>query len=70
MTGDEFDLMTPAEVAVEFRLDRETCYSWRRRGFGPASFKVGRHVRYRRADVLAWLAAQEQATARGGQVAS
>jgi DNA-binding transcriptional MerR regulator len=39
---------------------------YRATGIGPKSFRVGRRVRYHKADVLQWLAAQEQESARGG----
>ncbi len=32
-----------------------TIYAWRYRSTGPASYKVGRHVRFRRDDVASWL---------------
>jgi predicted DNA-binding transcriptional regulator AlpA len=42
-------------------------YRWyRANGIGPKSWKCGRYVRYWRSDVLAWMAAQEAATTRGG----
>ena len=42
-------------------------YRWyRANGIGPKSWKCGRYVKYWRSDVLAWMDAQEAATARGG----
>jgi len=38
-----------------------TIYRWRKYGEGPRSFKVGRHIRFRPADVTDWLEAQAQA---------
>lgn len=35
-----------------------TLYNWRSRGIGPRAIKVGRHLRFREADVAEWL--QEQ----------
>jgi excisionase family DNA binding protein len=35
-----------------------TLYSWNHRGIGPRATKVGRHLRYRWAEVDAWLDAQ------------
>jgi predicted DNA-binding transcriptional regulator AlpA len=44
-----------------------TTYRWyRANGIGPKSWKCERYVRYWRADVFAWMAAQESATAKGG----
>ena len=34
----------------------DTLYGWRHRGEGPRGYRIGRHVRYRRASVEAWLA--------------
>lgn len=39
---------------------------YRANGIGPKSWKCGRYVRYWHSDVLAWMAAQEAATAKGG----
>jgi excisionase family DNA binding protein len=33
----------------------KTVASWRHRGVGPASFKAGKHVRYKRSDIDAWI---------------
>lgn len=37
----------------------QTMYTWRHRGEGPPSLKVGRHVRYRPEQIEAWLARLE-----------
>lgn len=42
---------------------------WRTSGVGPASFKVGRRVAYRRTELERWMREQEAATSRGGQAA-
>lgn len=55
-------LRTPDEVSAYLGVPRDTLAVWRHRGHGPRSFKVGRHVRYRAADVEAWL--EDQATPR------
>jgi predicted DNA-binding transcriptional regulator AlpA len=59
-------LMTVDEVAAETTLATETLYSWRSLNKGPRSFKLGARVVYRRSEVAAWLAAQENTTTRGG----
>jgi excisionase family DNA binding protein len=51
-------LATLDEVAAFLRMPRKTLYAWRAKGSGPAGFRVGRHVRYRWADVAAWLEEQ------------
>ncbi len=55
------DYMLTPEVAQLCRTSGETVRYWRHLRKGPASFKVGRRVLYRREDVLAWL--EEQRTA-------
>ncbi|MDQ3381636.1 MAG: helix-turn-helix domain-containing protein [Actinomycetota bacterium] len=54
-TGTAEPLMSPDEVAVYLNVPRATLQLWRAKGRGPRAFKVGRHVRYRREDVLRWL---------------
>lgn len=56
------DLMRTAEVAAELRVSPATVRWWRHVKTGPPSFKVQGAVRYRRADVEAWLAQQYEAT--------
>ena len=51
-------LMTPDEVVAYLSVPRATLYAWRHNGGGPRSIKVGRHLRYRLADLDAWLDAQ------------
>jgi hypothetical protein len=46
---------TPEEVAEYLRdIPVKTLAEWRSRGIGPAYMKIGRYVRYRWSDVLAW----------------
>ena len=52
------DLLTLAEVAVLLRVPDATLRYWRHCDKGPVSYKIGRHVRYRRQDVHAWLRKQ------------
>ncbi|HEY8503140.1 MAG TPA: helix-turn-helix domain-containing protein [Gemmataceae bacterium] len=46
--------LTPDELATRLRIPRATLYQWRYRGEGPRAVKVGRHLRYRLADVERW----------------
>jgi excisionase family DNA binding protein len=52
---------TPDEVAAYLRVPKATLYQWRWKNYGPPAAKVGRGLRYLRADVEAWLAAQMDA---------
>ena len=51
-------LLTVEEVAEWLAVPVGTIYAWRYRSTGPASDKVGRHVRFRRDDVESWLEEQ------------
>jgi excisionase family DNA binding protein len=48
-------MMSPGEVARFLGLPLRTVYRWRSRGTGPRGYRIGRHVRYRHADVERWL---------------
>lgn len=54
-------MMSPRELAEHLDVPESTVYSWRTRGGGPPGMRVGRHVRYRRCDVEAWLDRQLRA---------
>jgi excisionase family DNA binding protein len=55
-TGDK--LMTLRDVSEMLGIPVHTLYRWRHNGDGPAGYRVGRHVRYRREAVEAWLEQQ------------
>jgi excisionase family DNA binding protein len=58
--------MTPEEVVELLRLHSiKTLYAWHYQGTGPRVTKVGRHLRYRRADLDAWLDQQASPAAAG-----
>lgn len=48
-------LATPVEVADYLRVPLRTLYRWRYAGEGPPGYRVGRHLRFRWADVEEWL---------------
>lgn len=50
-------------VAEYLGVPPATLYQWRYRGIGPRASKVGRHLRYRWADVERWLDAQSREAA-------
>jgi helix-turn-helix protein len=58
----ENDLMTLAETADHLRTRVAPLRYWRHLGVGPAGFRLGRRVIFRRAEVDRWLS-QRQATA-------
>ncbi len=48
-------LLTPQELSAYLGIPVATLYAWRYHGHGPTSFKVGKHLRYRRSDVALWI---------------
>jgi predicted DNA-binding transcriptional regulator AlpA len=62
MAGTQDELLTPEEVADWIRRPITTLYNWRSRRVGPPAIRVGGRLRYRRADLEAWLEAN---TSRG-----
>lgn len=52
------ELLTMKEVANVVRVPVATLRYWRHLGSGPRSFRIGRGVRYWRAEVLHWLEQQ------------
>ena len=63
--NDQDRLLTITEVADLLRKPVATPRWWRHTKTGPHSFKIGRDVRYRLADVHAWIDQQHD----GGQPA-
>jgi excisionase family DNA binding protein len=51
-------LMTITDLSTMLGVPVDTLYGWRHRGGGPKGYRVGRHVRYRRSSVEAWLEQQ------------
>lgn len=49
------DVVSINEVALRLDVPKTTLYKWRYKGIGPRSHRVGKHLRYRWSDVLAWL---------------
>ena len=50
--------MSPDELAHWLGVPVATVYNWRHKRTGPPARKVGRHLRYRRDEVEAWLDSQ------------
>lgn len=48
-------LLTVQELAETLQVPVKTIYTWRYKGAGPPGVTVGRHLRFRSEDVVAWL---------------
>lgn len=51
-------LMTVEDVSDYLRVPVGTLYRWRTTGYGPAGKRIGKHLRYRSEDVVAWVSEQ------------
>lgn len=49
-------LVSPEELAAYLAVPVQTVYGWRSKGVGPRGLRVGKHVRFRKADIERWLA--------------
>jgi excisionase family DNA binding protein len=52
------DVLALDELASWLKVPVGTIYAWRYRGTGPRGIRVGKHIRFRRSDVDAWLETQ------------
>ncbi|MFF3157663.1 helix-turn-helix domain-containing protein [Streptomyces sp. NPDC057910] len=53
--------LTPEDIAAIFKVPLETVYAWRKKRVGPPGFRIGKHVRYDPAEVLAYVAERKNA---------
>ncbi|MER2266819.1 helix-turn-helix transcriptional regulator [Methylobacterium oxalidis] len=58
------EFLTPAEAAAQLALTARALESYRTRGGGPAFHKLGRNVRYRLSDLIAWAEAGKRLSTR------
>lgn len=56
-------LWTLEELCAKLRATPRTVHGWRRRGTGPAAYRIGRHLMFDEADVRAWLEARRTMSA-------
>ena len=52
------EMLTLQEARAFLRIPEGTLRYWRHLGAGPRSFRIGRHVRYWRTDLILWLTEQ------------
>lgn len=52
---NQHELMTLTELCRELGISESTAYYWRQIGKGPKGARIGKALRYRRSDVVAWV---------------
>jgi len=57
--AEEDRLLDIDQLATYIGVPRQTIYRWRMEGKGPRASKLGRHLRYRRADIDEWIQDQQ-----------
>ncbi|GBD85426.1 helix-turn-helix domain protein [bacterium BMS3Abin02] len=63
-------LLSVGELAAYLDIPVATLYAWRYRSQGPPGFRVGRHIRYRRSDIEAWIDEQLKDSSDDGGLVS
>jgi excisionase family DNA binding protein len=59
------EILTTDELAALLKVPKATVYRWTSDGSGPPFYKIGRHNRWKRSEVLAWFdSRQDEATRR------
>lgn len=53
-------LLEPTRVARVLGVEVETLGAWRRKGYGPRWYRIGKKVRYSEADLRLWMSTQAQ----------
>ncbi|MEV0803410.1 helix-turn-helix domain-containing protein [Kribbella sp. NPDC050281] len=53
---------TVEDVSTYLGVPVKTLYKWRCQGYGPAGVRIGKHLRYDPAEVVAWFNAQKSAS--------
>jgi excisionase family DNA binding protein len=48
-------LWSVQDVSEYLQVPVRTIYRWRTQGYGPPARRVGKYLRYRQEDVIAWL---------------
>jgi excisionase family DNA binding protein len=51
-------LLTTQQLADLLQISVDTLYAWRSRGEGPPAYRLGKHLRFRPAEVSSWLERQ------------
>lgn len=59
---DQPDYLLISEASEVLRTPVATLYRWRTEGTGPPASRVGRKLLYSRADLIAWVESQRQAS--------
>ena len=51
--------LTADDIAVMFKVPKETVYQWRKKRIGPPGFRIGKYIRYDPTDVHAYVTSRK-----------
>ncbi len=54
-TNPADELLTLDELCTMLKITKATAYKQRTSGTGPPGYRIGKHLRFKRSDVLRWL---------------
>ena len=54
-TADRDEMLTLDELCALLKIPKATAYKQRATGTGPPGYRIGKHLRFKRSDVHAWL---------------
>lgn len=54
MNDEQKQILSPDDLVERWGIPKQTIYVWRTKGKGPRAMTIGRHLRFRLSDVLAW----------------
>lgn len=54
------ELLTLDELCAMLKITKATAYKQRSTGTGPPGYRIGKHLRFKRSDVLDWLESKRE----------
>lgn len=54
------ELLTLDELCKMLKLTKATVYQYRCAGTGPTGYRIGKHLRFKRSDVISWLESKRE----------
>jgi excisionase family DNA binding protein len=61
----EDEILTTDEVAALLKVPKQTIYRWNQFGIGPPHYRLGKHLRWKRSEVMAWMEQHQDEVSSG-----
>jgi excisionase family DNA binding protein len=59
------EILTTDEIAALLKIPKATLYRWVSMGVSPPFYKIGKHSRWKRSEVMAWFEARQDDVTSG-----